>query len=607
MANDYVYELFAKIGLDDKEYDEKLTGAGGKLKTFGTKAVAAAGKAAKAVGVAVVTTTAAATAALIKGASEVADYGDNIDKMSQKMNMSSQAYQEWDAVMQHCGTSMESMQGAMKTLASAAETDSEAFQKLGISQEEIAKMSEEELFEATIKALQGVESETERTYLATKLLGRGGSELGPLLNMTAEETQAMRDRVHELGGVMSDEAVKAAAKYKDSLQDMKTSLGGLKRGLFSEFLPGITTVMDGLTELFSGNGDKGIALIQKGLENITEKAETVVPKFIDVGAKILQVLTKAIIQNLPALIKTGTTLLIAVITGLIQALPDLIRAIPDIIAAIVQGFKENWPAIKQAGIDLVKALAEGFLSMVQPLLDKIKGFWDDVKSATRKKWDEITQAVGEKTEAMRTYLQGKWDKIKAAYEKHGGGLKGAAAAAMEGIKQYYSVGWDAINTLTGGKLDAMRDKIKNTFERAKEIVKNAVERLKNLVKFDWSLPKLKLPHISITGHFSIRPPSAPHFSIEWYKKAYENPFLFTQPTVLQGFGDGPGSEIVYGHRNLMQDIEEAVGRATGRTGSGLPEINITALVELDGATLARKTYKYSQAESNRHGMSLVTA
>ena len=401
---------------------------------------------------------------------------------------------------------------------------------------------------------------------------------------------------------MSDEAVKAAAKYKDSLQDMKTSLGGLKRGLFSEFLPGITTVMDGLTELFSGNGDKGIALIQKGLENITKKAETVVPKFIDVGAKILQVLTKAIIQNLPALIKTGTTLLIAVITGLIQALPDLIRSIPDIIKAIVQGFKENWPAIKQAGIDLVKALAEGFLSMVQPLLDKIKGFWDDVKSATRNKWDEITQAVGEKTEAMRTYLQGKWDKIKAAYEKHGGGLKGAAAAAMEGIKQYYSVGWDAINTLTGGKLDAMRERIQNRLDRVKERVSAFVDKIKNIFKFNWELPKLKLPHFTWSWTKLGKWVSVPNISVQWYKKAYESPYLFDRPTVVQGFGDGAGSEIVYGHQNLMSDIENSVVRAfssliQGAASTTGGERDVTVILELDRQQMGKATFRlYNEAE-----------
>ena len=154
---------------------------------------------------------AAAMVAVIKGLgdliTETAEYGDNVDKMSQKMGITAEAYQEWDFIMQHCGTSMDSLKSSMKTLASAAETGNAAFEKIGLSQEQIANMSQEDLFAATIAGLQGIDDTTERTYLASQLLGRGATELGALLNMSAEETAEMRDRVHELGGVMSDEGV----------------------------------------------------------------------------------------------------------------------------------------------------------------------------------------------------------------------------------------------------------------------------------------------------------------------------------------------------------------------------------------------------------------
>ena len=202
-------------------------------------------------------------AGVVSASKDVASYGDNIDKMSQKMGMSAQAYQEWDAVMQHSGTSMETMKSSMKTLASAAETGKDAFKELGISQEQIANMSQEQLFEATISALQNVEDETQRTYLAGQVLGRGATELGALLNTSAEDTQAMRDRVRELGGVMSDDAVKASAAFQDQLQDMQTAFQGLSRNMVSEFLPDITQVMSGLTEIFSGNTEEGISQISE--------------------------------------------------------------------------------------------------------------------------------------------------------------------------------------------------------------------------------------------------------------------------------------------------------------------------------------------------------
>ena len=97
----------------------------------------------------------------------------------------------------------------------------------------------------------------------------------------------------------------------------------------------------------------------------------------------------------------------------------------------------------------------------------------------------------------------------------------------------------------------------------------AIEKIKSKFKFHWSLPKLKLPHISISGSFKLNPPSVPHFSLSWNKKAMENPFLMTKPTIfgynpltgVASAGGEAGNEMVYGHDKLMNDIRNASGSA----------------------------------------------
>ena len=331
-----VFDLQAKISLDVKEYMTSLGKAGKETSNFGSTikgAFSASMKVGAAAIGAVVTETTALSAALVKGVNDLATYGDHIDKQSQKMNMSAQAYQEWDAIMQHSGTSIDSMQMGMKTLANAAESGNDAFELLGMSIEQVQQMSSEELFKATITALQNVESDTQRTYIAGQLLGRGATELGALLNTSAEDTEKMRQRVHELGGVMSDEAVKAAAKYKDSLQDMKTSISGLTRGITSEFLPSFTEVMDGLTAIFAGE-DGGAEKVSKGIDNILGNIDSAVGKLKPVVSKIGGVIASAIKENAPKLIKEGTKLFGDIVVSTIKNLPEILSTAGDALSGI---------------------------------------------------------------------------------------------------------------------------------------------------------------------------------------------------------------------------------------------------------------------------------
>lgn len=328
----------------------------------------------------------------VSASSNVAAYGDNIDKMSQKMGLTAEAYQEWDAVMQHSGTSMETMKASMKTLANAAETGNKAFAELGITEEQIATMSQQDLFEATIAGLQNVEDTTQRTYLAGKLLGRGATELGALLNTSAEDTQAMRDRVKELGGVMSDDAVKASAAFQDQLQDMQTAFSSLSRNMMAQFLPDVTQVMSGLTEIFSGNSDQGIAQITSGINNIVNGIVENLPKIADTGMQIIEALVNAIvqnlpqivqvgfkiiseiatyiIQNLPMLIQTGLQIIAELALGIAQALPTLIPTIVETVLTIVEYLIENIDLLIDASVALITALAEGIINALPILIEK---------------------------------------------------------------------------------------------------------------------------------------------------------------------------------------------------------------------------------------------
>ena len=293
---------------------------------------------------------------------DLAAYGDEIDKQSQKIGISAKAYQEWDAVLQHSGSSISSMQGAMKKLTTAAASGSDAFQKLGISQEEAMSMSQEDLFGRVIEGLQGMEGGTERAALAQELLGRSAQDMAALLNTSAEETQAMKDRVNELGGVMSDDAVKAAAGYQDALQDMQTAMAGLGRGLVADFLPGFTDVMNGITQIFSGDEGGGVALIQQGLTNIGEIIINAIPEFAQHGAEMVLEVVNSIANALPELLTQGKAMVESAASGFLEGLPDMITSVGQMINSAVEYIMSNLPQLMEQGFQMVVNVAQGVIN-----------------------------------------------------------------------------------------------------------------------------------------------------------------------------------------------------------------------------------------------------
>ena len=293
--------------------------------------------------------------AFIDATNDVASYGDTVDKESQKMHISAEAYQEWDFILQHCGTTVDGMKTAMKTLTAQAESGSDAFDALGISAESLETMSQEEMFSAVITGLQGIEDETTRTTLAQSLLGRSSVEMTALFNMSAEETEDLRNQVHELGGVMSDEAVKASADYQDSVQNLQTSFTGLKRNLMSEFLPSVTKTMDGLSKVFSGD-KSGIGQIQEGITDLISNITELAPQFFELAQTLIFSLLEGFAPMLPSLTETLFNIVIQAITLLTGMLPSLMPSIISGLQGIFQALFQALPVITSSLFELVMSL-----------------------------------------------------------------------------------------------------------------------------------------------------------------------------------------------------------------------------------------------------------
>ena len=423
MATD-VFDLYAKLGLDSSGYEQGLSSAEKKGSGFG-KGLGKAAKAGVAAVAAVGTAAVSAGAALVKGAGDVADYGDDIDKMSQKVGISAEAYQEWDAVLQHSGASAASLKAVMKTLSSQATQNAAKFEALGISEEEVANLSKEDLFARVIEGLQGMEEGTEKTALASQLLGRGAIEYGALLNTSAEETKEMRERVHELGGVMSDEAVKASAKFQDTLQDLSTGFEGISRNLTADFIPSITTVMEGLTSILAGDADKGTEQLSEGVGQMVDNIAQLIPKITKIAVPIIEAIGKAlidnlpvilpvltdlvmslsdmIIQNLPEFLNTSMQMIMTLSQGIIEALPELLPTMIDVILQIVDMLIDNIDLLVDASIEIMIALANGLVEALPRLVEKAPVIIEKLVAALVRNTPKLLEAA---LQVIVTLVQG---------------------------------------------------------------------------------------------------------------------------------------------------------------------------------------------------------
>lgn len=391
-----------------------FTSLGDTCSSMGKVAVGAMEAAAVAVA-AVGTAAAAAGKAVWDMANDTASAGDAIDKTSQKIGISAEAYQEWDYVFERSGTDVDNLQAGMKTLsgviadaASGSSTAAEKLSAVGLSIEDLNGKSQDEQLSMVITALQGMESGAERTSAATDLLGKSATDMAAVLNMTAEDTEALKQEAQDYGMVMSNDAVASSAAFEDSLTRMQGTMGGLKNSMTGELLPGITQIIDGFSDLISGNEQAGQE-IQDGAESLVETLNAMIPQAVELFQKIadavleiapsvieslangiieaipelmpvvLQIVTEitnVLVELLPQIIDAGMQLLNGLIDGLIQNLPQLITAALTLIQALCNGLSENLPVLLEAAIAILTALVTGIVDNLPMILDAVLSLLD---------------------------------------------------------------------------------------------------------------------------------------------------------------------------------------------------------------------------------------
>ena len=320
----------------------------------------------------------AAGGAIVSTVMDTVSKMDEIDKASQRSLMSAEAYQEWAYVFGQNGieaTTLESAQKKLtKTMSIAADggkKQNAAMKELGFSYEELNKMSPEERFNAVVASLQGVTDESDRARLAQEMFGGNATKMAPLLNQTAEGTAALKDNIHDLGGVMSDEAVAAGAHLNDTIDNVKQAFGGLMSRIGVEFMPIIQALLDWVLA--------HMPQIQQVINKVFEVLGTVINGFMEVLKTFHNIFVEVMGIFEETSVVSGDVFagFGEIVSGVMTAIQDFINGpVREAITNFAQLIADNLPAIQElfetvfgVVIDVLSTVMDSNASLLQSVSD----------------------------------------------------------------------------------------------------------------------------------------------------------------------------------------------------------------------------------------------
>ena len=259
----------------------------------------------------------------------------------------------------------------------------------------------------------------------------------------------------------------------------------------------------------------------------------------------------------------------AIKTLLTNAWEAIKTALEPIINAIKTVITTAWDAIKTAVTTVLNTIKNTATTIWNAIKTVITTVLNAIKQVVTSVWNAISSVVSSILNGIKTTATNVWNAIKNTISNVIGNIKSTVSSGLNAVK----------STMTS-ILNGIKSTVSNVWNGVVSLVSNAVSRLKSLVNFNWSLPHIKLPHFSISGSFSLNPPSIPHISVSWYKKAMENGMILNDPTIfgmaggkLLGGGEA-GPEAIVGVDSLRSMIGEAVAAAAGAGGDIIIPVNI---------------------------------
>lgn len=353
-------------------------------------------------------------------------------------------------------------------------------------------------------------------------------------------------------------------------------------GTMTEIHDTFTNIWDSITGFLSGAWET--------IKNIVTVGIMAVKEIISAAFQIITLPFRFIWENCKETVLAVWETIKSVIGEKIDAVKEKITTVTSAISnvasaawnAISSTASSLWEGIKSTIGSKIDAAKEKVSTATSAITSVASSAWSSVSSTASSLWSTISSTVSSKISAARSAVSSatstitsvassawssvssaassKWESVRSTISSKLSSAKSTVSSLMSGITSTMSSGLSSALSTVTGKFSSIYSTISSKMSAARDAVGNAISALKSKFNFSWSLPHLKLPHVSISGSFSINPPSVPHFGISWYKDGG----ILTRPTIFGAAGNNllaggeAGAEAVVPLATLWDKLETMI-------------------------------------------------
>jgi TP901 family phage tail tape measure protein len=352
---------------------------------------------------------------------------------------------------------------------------------------------------------------------------------------------------------------------KTTIQTIMTTIGQI-----------IQTVLETIKFLWQTYGQTIVTFATNAWNNISTIISGALQVIQGVIKTVLSVL-KGDWQGAWDGIKSILSGVLDVIKGTIDQVFNAISLIINtVLTTISTLFTNIWNGIK----DLVKTVASTIYDYLKSKFEEAKSTISTILKAVQKVfssiWDKIKSTVSDVVSDIYSSLKSKFEKAKSTISNILGAVEGVFSDIWSSIKSTVVDVSSSIYTSVKNKFDSMKSKISNIFnsvwsttknifnkiksaitnpvDKAVTTVKSLIGKIKDAFNFTWSLPKLKLPHVSVDMKKNSLGIPYPDFDISWYKTG-----AFFDKASIVGLGEKGREAIVpLENKRYMAPFADAV-------------------------------------------------